>query len=549
MAFEITITNAGRAALVNGANTGTLPVVIAAIGLSSSGVAPSPAAVSLPGEFKRVPTIAGEVVADDTIHVTLRDDSADAYELRSLGLYLENGTLFALYGQSTPILEKTAGSIALVAIDVIFADIAAAAISFGSTDFTNPPATTERLGVVELATTAEAQTGDDTTRAITPATGKASAPQWLFRRPVHFTTVIAETPGDESSGAIRLAGNAGTQRAHLQVLSPDLAAQWGFWRFTPTGEAGWNGAAGLRNNGHVVWHAGNDGAASGLDADLLDGEQGSFYTNIPARLGYTPVNRAGDTITGVLRLISTVIFGAPAIGPSITIISPNRLSLFNDDSVNERFSLSANGYLNVAGARDIGSNADIQGSGNLRVFARTPGGQAISTYDTQNYTAVQFVRDLAGSPTQVGSITCSETATAYNTSSDYRLKEDLRPVEDPIERLKRLRPVNFAWKGSDVRADGFIAHELAEVIPGAVTGQKDGMREIEEVISPATLPGEDARGRPRKGKPAKVRKRLVPDYQGIDQAKIVPLLTAALIEAVERIEALEARLATQGDSE
>ena len=56
----------------------------------------------------------------------------------------------------------------------------------------------------------------------------------------------------------------------------------------------------LKVNGNAVWHAGNDGAGSGLDADLLDGQDGSYYSNIPARLGYTPVNKAGDTMTGEL---------------------------------------------------------------------------------------------------------------------------------------------------------------------------------------------------------------------------------------------------------
>ncbi len=168
MAFDITITNAGRAALVNAANTGTLPVTISQFGVSTTAVAPSPALTALAGEFKRLPSLGGQVVADDTIHVTLRDASADAYALRSIGLYLADGTLFAVFGQPGPILEKTAGSVALLSVDVIFADISAASITFGSTEFINPPATETVQGVLELATQAETNTGTDDQRAVTP---------------------------------------------------------------------------------------------------------------------------------------------------------------------------------------------------------------------------------------------------------------------------------------------------------------------------------------------------------------------------------------------
>jgi hypothetical protein len=110
----------------------------------------------------------------------------------------------------------------------------------------------------------------------------------------------------------------------------------------------------------------------------------------------------------------------------------------------------------------------------------------------------------------VGNISVTETATAYNTSSDYRLKEDLQPIADACARLMALKPVNFAWKSDGSRVDGFLAHEAQEVVPEAVTGQKDAV-------------DEDGN----------------PEYQGIDQSKLVPLLVAALQDALRRIEALE----------
>jgi hypothetical protein len=86
-------------------------------------------------------------------------------------------------------------------------------------------------------------------------------------------------------------------------------------------------------------------------------------------------------------------------------------------------------------------------------------------------------------------------------------------MENSVDRLMSLKPVNFAWKVDGSRVDGFLAHEAQEIVPEAVTGTKDAV---------------DAEGNP--------------EYQGIDQAKLVPLLTAALQDAIKRIEALEAQL-------
>ncbi|MFP3354373.1 hypothetical protein R0K04_23775, partial [Pseudoalteromonas sp. SIMBA_153] len=91
-----------------------------------------------------ITTFAGENVAPDTIHVTLRDDTTDQYPLYGFGLYLEDGLLAALYGQATPIMEKSPEALVLLSADIQFTTIDAAQLVFGETSFTNPPATTER---------------------------------------------------------------------------------------------------------------------------------------------------------------------------------------------------------------------------------------------------------------------------------------------------------------------------------------------------------------------------------------------------------------------
>jgi hypothetical protein len=112
----------------------------------------------------------------------------------------------------------------------------------------------------------------------------------------------------------------------------------------------------------------------------------------------------------------------------------------------------------------------------------------------------------------VGSISLSGSATAFNTSSDYRLKENVVPLTGAADRLNQLqvRRFNFIADPSTV-VDGFIAHEAQAVVPECVTGTKD---EVDDEGNPV--------------------------YQGIDQSKLVPLLAAALQEALARIEALEA---------
>ncbi|RFS50736.1 phage tail protein, partial [Burkholderia pseudomallei] len=168
----IHITDAGRAALVAGGNTGTAAHRVVEIGLGTAPFAFDRGMKTMPNEHKRVSTFGGENVAPDTVHVVIQDDTSDQYSLYAFGLYLENGVLFAVCVQDAPILEKSPAAMMLLATDVVFATIDAAKLEFGPATFLNPPATTERKGVVELATQAEVDAGDDDTRAITPKTAK-----------------------------------------------------------------------------------------------------------------------------------------------------------------------------------------------------------------------------------------------------------------------------------------------------------------------------------------------------------------------------------------
>ena len=114
-----------------------------------------------------------------------------------------------------------------------------------------------------------------------------------------------------------------------------------------------------------------------------------------------------------------------------------------------------------------------------------------------------------------GKITTSGTSTAFTTSSDYRLKENEVAMPDALTRLGKLKPYRFNWKSDkDTTVDGFFAHEVAEVVPEAITGEKDAVDDDGNI-----------------------------DPQGIDHSKLVPLLTAALQEAIAKIETLETKVA------
>jgi hypothetical protein len=113
----------------------------------------------------------------------------------------------------------------------------------------------------------------------------------------------------------------------------------------------------------------------------------------------------------------------------------------------------------------------------------------------------------------VGSVQTSTTATAYNTSSDYRLKENVAPMVGALETVAQLKPVTYTWKLDGSDGQGFIAHELQAVVPDCVSGEKDAVD--------------------KDGKPV---------YQGIDTSFLVATLTAAIQELNAKVTALEAQL-------
>lgn len=161
------ITQAGLDALVNAQSGATEPVRVTQVGLTETAFVIAPTIDALPGEFKRLGAVSGTSVSETIIHMTATDASTDIYELRGLGLYLEDGTLFAVHAQPTPIFRKISIASFLLALDIAFAN-GAGEISFGSSTFLLPPASETVAGVAEIADDAQADEGIDDATIISP---------------------------------------------------------------------------------------------------------------------------------------------------------------------------------------------------------------------------------------------------------------------------------------------------------------------------------------------------------------------------------------------
>lgn len=205
--------------------------------------------------------------------------------------------------------------------------------------------------------------------------------------------------------------------------------------------------------------------------------------------------RVGDGI------VSGIMFASG--GPQLTIgtTSNHNLSLFTN---------------NIEKVR-------IEAAGNTKVVSLTSplAGFSVSTDSFQLLPAADNrAFALAAAATQinwacagavVGSISCTGVATAYNTASDYRLKENVAPFTDGLAVIGALQPYQFNWKVDGSVGHGFLAHEIQSVISEIVTGEKDAV---------------DENG--------------APVMQMIDYSKAVPYLVAAIKELLARVEALEA---------
>ena len=177
-----------------------------------------------------------------------------------------------------------------------------------------------------------------------------------------------------------------------------------------------------------------------------------------------------------------------------------------ETGITERMRITSGGNLCLNTTSTINNAAFI----NIKANPSTNWCIATQALVTNSYNAAVFF-NVAG--TDVGTIVPSASSTAYNTSSDYRLKENIAPMTGALATVAQLKPCTFKWKATGESTQGFIAHELQAVVPDCVTGEKDAV---------------DAEGNPV--------------HQGIDTSFLVATLAAAIQELKAELDATKAEV-------
>jgi hypothetical protein len=179
-------------------------------------------------------------------------------------------------------------------------------------------------------------------------------------------------------------------------------------------------------------------------------------------------------------------------------------------SVTEAMRITSGGILQVnttASAPSTGSDAKLMVKGNDGVI------DCYSNSNGAGYYCITFRNNNANNSGVQGYITISTTSVAYTSVSDYRLKENVQPMTGALAKVSQLKPVTYTWKTDGSNGQGFIAHELQEVVPEAVTGEKDAVNKDDSIKA-----------------------------QGVDTSFLVATLTAAIQELNAKVVELEAKL-------
>ena len=343
---------------------------------------------------------------------------------------------------------------------------------------------------------------------------------------LHMLSAAPPT-GSLSSATIATFGNISTtsNSSYVYILAGSTGATTGNSRLyfgdydTPgKGYIGWghSGDAGIQlnasgSNDLVIDTSGNigigttspdqlvhvDNSVAGGGVELLVGNSGASQSGTYSQIGLG----TGTDSTG------TAYFRLYRDGSGVSEFKGYDIQTFIVNGA-ERMRIDSSGNFLVSktaiGTATVGVEARATGM----LQATRDGGNPL---ELNRKTSDGTIADFRKDGTTVGTISVTGSATAYNTSSDYRLKENVTAIVNATERLKQLNPVRFNFiADANTTVDGFLAHEVSNYVPEAVTGEKDAV---------------DADGNP--------------EYQGIDQSKLVPLLVATIKELEARITALE----------
>jgi hypothetical protein len=263
-----------------------------------------------------------------------------------------------------------------------------------------------------------------------------------------------------------------------------------------------------------------NGGTSGRTALMTVAATGNvgIGTTITSNSKFTVVASTGGT--GGIRIESqfgasyfgnynnypAMMYDGASLKPVIVYDTNNNANILYTNNT-ERMRIDSNGFLlvNTTTIRNSGRiSADFNGS--------AAGGAGFN--DTASANGSAFIGFLTGGTFRGSISNNNNAAVAYNTTSDYRLKENIAPMTGALATVVQLKPCTYVWKETGNAGQGFIAHELAEVVPDAVTGEKDAVDADEN-----------------------------PKYQGVDTSFLVATLTAAIQELNAKVDAQAARIA------
>jgi hypothetical protein len=248
---------------------------------------------------------------------------------------------------------------------------------------------------------------------------------------------------------------------------------------------------------------------------------------------------ATPVTNGVIRIVTTGSNPATGSGGGLLFAQQNSAGSYENYAsiTSSRVNQSANNKVDLVfstgdptGSTAIAERMRIDTSGNLLVGTTSTnsaaaGFRAFGSNQTQMAKSGDWAlrmgrRDSSGiiseiyyNDSRVGDITTNGSNTTYNSASDYRLKENIEPMQNALAAVLQLKPVTYKWKVDGAAGQGFIAHELQEVVSECVRGEKNEV---------------DAEG--------------LPVYQSIDTSVLVATLTAAIQEQQALITSLTARL-------
>lgn len=234
-------------------------------------------------------------------------------------------------------------------------------------------------------------------------------------------------------------------------------------------------------------------------------------TNSPGqRLQISNTSSSGFAAIRLAADARTYDFG---VGGSASGFNPYAIYIYDVSAAATRMVIDANGIAM------FNTNSQLIRGG--ETFRNNGGTGIASFYSSVNGPVIAIKNNYAVSTYQIafnnntqecGTITTGSNTVGYNSNSDYRLKEDVKPMVNALQTVSALKPVTYKWKSDGSAGQGFIAHELAEVVPEAVSGEKDAVNEDGSIKA-----------------------------QGIDTSFLVATLTAAIQELTARVQALEAK--------